>query len=308
MRVLETLPPQPLNGDCAITVGTFDGVHRGHAILLQRLKAEAKKRGLTTRVLTFQDMPYCYFNPDGCARLLTLPQDKAAALSSHHIDDALIVPFDESIAQQSAAEFVMRVLMQKLRMKLLVAGPDFALGRGREGDVNALRAMGEKFGFEVVILDEKLDDEGPISSTRIRECVEDGHMKTAARLLGRPFMLRGEVIAGQQLGRKIGVPTINLQIHPRKVLPANGVYAAYALFDDNVSTHKAALNIGTRPTVDGQTLSVEFHVIGENIETPPQRVRLKIIERLRDEKKFNSLDELVSQMQKDITRAAQLLL
>jgi riboflavin kinase/FMN adenylyltransferase len=170
-----------------------------------------------------------------------------------------------------------------------------------------LQRIGEQYGFEVVVLDDKLNDEGPISSTRIRECVEDGHMKTAARLLGRPFELAGEVVSGQQLGRTIGVPTINLQSHPRKVLPANGVYAARAFFDDSSTPHHSALNIGTRPTVDGRSLSIEFHVIGEEIPVPPQTARLEIVERLRDEKKFNGLDELVEQMQRDITRAYEIL-
>jgi riboflavin kinase/FMN adenylyltransferase len=307
MRVLTELPYEPLTRDCALTVGTFDGVHRGHAFLLERLKQEAAQHNLQTAVLTFADMPYCYFRPDECSRLLTLPQEKVAAFAPQGIDQLLIVPFKKAIAEQPADEFVRRVLIEKLRLKLLVAGPDFALGKGREGDVNALQRMGEQCDFEVVVLDDKLNDEGPISSTRIRECVEDGHMKTAARLLGRPFELAGEVVTGQQLGRTIGVPTINLRAHLRKVLPANGVYAAHAFFDDSSTPHRAALNIGTRPTVNGQNLSIEFHVIGEEIPTPPQTARLEIVERLRDEKKFNGLDELVEQMQRDIARAGDIL-
>ncbi|HEX8235123.1 MAG TPA: bifunctional riboflavin kinase/FAD synthetase [Abditibacteriaceae bacterium] len=307
MRVLSQLPQAPLHHSFALTVGTFDGVHRGHAFLIEKLKSEAAQRGLQTAVLTFTDMPYCYFRPDECSRLLTLPDEKAQAFEPLKIDELLIVPFDKQIAEQPADEFVTRVLVEKLRLKLLVAGPDFALGKGRAGDVTALRTLGAQHGFEVVVLDEKLNDEGAISSTRIRECVEDGHMKTAARLLGRPFALQGNVISGQQLGRTIGVPTINLQVHPRKVLPANGVYAGRALFDHSPIPHRAALNIGTRPTVNGQSLSIEFHVIEENIEAPPQNVQLEIIERLRDEKKFPDLNTLVTQMQRDIARAASIL-
>ena len=320
MRVLETLPQFPETADCALTIGTFDGVHRGHALLLETLKSEAAARGLSAAALTFQDMPYCYFRPDDCPRLLTLPGEKRDAFAAFNLDALYLIPFNAQLAEQSAEEFAARVLAKKLRAKLLVLGPDFALGKNRGGDVSTLRALGKTHGFEVVVLEKKLRDDGDISSTRVRECVESGHLRTAARLLGRAFSLSGEVVSGQQLGRKIGVPTINIAPHPRKVLPENGVYAARAFFDNEASTRDAekssdaprdakdvALNIGWRPTVNGKNLSVEFHVIGENIETPPRFVILEIIERLRGEEKFDSLDALVSQMRRDIARANAIL-
>ncbi len=307
MRVLDSLPREPLVQSCALTIGTFDGVHRGHALLVKKMREEAAKRDLQTAVLTFQDMPFCYFKPDECSRLLTLPDEKTDAFQPLEIDDLLIVPFDKTIAEQSAEEFARNVLVELLKVKLLVVGPDFALGKGRSGDIAALQTLGEKHGFEVVVLRDKLEDEGAISSTRIRECIEDGHMRTAARLLGRTFELSGDVVTGQQLGRTIGVPTINLQVHPRKVLPANGVYACHAYLDNSSTRLRAALNIGHRPTVNGQNLSVEFHVIGENIEIAPRTARLQIVERLRDERKFDGLAALVEQMQLDIKRAETIL-
>jgi riboflavin kinase/FMN adenylyltransferase len=199
MRVLEQLPTAPLETPCALTIGTFDGVHRGHASLIEKLKSEAAHRQLPTAVLTFSDMPYCYFKPEECSRLLTLPQEKIAAFEPLNIDNLLIVPFSRAIAEQSADEFVQQVLIKKLRVKLLVVGPDFALGKGRTGNIEALRALGGVQGFEVVVLTEKLEDEGAISSTRVRECVEHGDVVTANRLLGRPFELSGEVVSGQQI-------------------------------------------------------------------------------------------------------------
>ena len=307
MRVLELLPTTPLNTPCALTIGTFDGVHRGHALLVEKLREEAVRRELPTAVLTFQDMPYCYFKPDECARLLTLPSEKIAAFSALNIDNLLVAPFNRAIAETTAADFAQRVLVEKLRVKLLVIGPDFALGKGRSGNVEALQKLGAQLGFHVVVLRDKLQDEGAISSTRIRECVEDGHMKTAARLLGRTFELSGDVVSGQQIGRTIGVPTINLRIHARKVLPSKGVYACYATLDNSSTRFRAALNIGNRPTVNGQNLSVEFHVLDENIEVAPQVATLQIVEKLREEHRFDSLDELVAQMRRDFTRAKTLL-
>ncbi len=308
MQVLHELPRASLPTDCALTVGTFDGVHRGHALLIETLRREAATRGLPSRVLTFQDMPYCHFRPDDCPRLLTLPHEKQHAFARLLIDDLLLVRFGKAIAEQSAETFARQVLRGLLRARLLVVGPDFALGKNRDGDVNTLRALGRTLGFDVVVLQDKLlENQQPISSTRTRECVESGDVAAAARLLGRPFEIEGEVVSGQQLGRTIGVPTINLRIHTRKVLPANGVYAVRAFFDEEETPRPAALNIGVRPTVNGANLSIEFHVIDQNIVVPPRRATLQLVERLRDEQKFPGLDALVAQMQRDIARAAEIL-
>jgi riboflavin kinase/FMN adenylyltransferase len=308
MEVLHALPLAPLAQDCALTVGTFDGVHRGHQALVERLRSEAARRNLQTAVLTFTDMPYCYFRPDDCPCLLTLPDEKIAAFERLGIDRLFIIPFNKQLAEQAAPDFVQHILIERLRMKLLLTGPDFALGKGRAGDVHALREMGNDYGFEMAVLDDKLTEASTaISSTRTRECIESGDVTSATRLLGHPFSLSGTVIGGRQLGRTIGVPTINIKPHPRKVVPATGIYAARAFFDDGSTSHPAALSIGTNPTVGGSTLSIEFHVIGEDIAEPPQRARLEIVERLRDEWKFDGVKSLVEQMQRDITQAREIL-
>jgi len=315
MKVFRRWPASQLT-PCALTIGTFDGVHRGHQMLTETLKAHARERALPAMALTFDDMPYCFFRPDDCPRLLSLPDEKIAAFESLGLDRLAVVPFDKTLAEQSADEFARRILIEKLNVRLLVIGPDFALGKARGGDVETLHTLGEQLGFEVAVLDKKLlYADVPISSTRARGCVEEGHMKTASELLGRTFSIAGQVVSGQQLGRTIGVPTINLQLHPRKVLPANGVYACRAWLGDESAAqstlmptfHRAALNIGQRPTVNGTSLSVEFHVIDEEIPVAPTHARLEIVERLRDEKKFDGLDELVSQMRLDIERAREIL-
>ncbi len=305
-----TAPPgRAASVGLALTIGTFDGVHCGHGILIDALKREAVARKLTTAALTFEDMPYCFFRPDDCPRLLTLPDEKIAAFAPYKLDHLLLVPFTAELAGLDAEAFVMGTLIEKLNLKLLVVGPDFALGRGRTGDVEALRNFGEWYGFEVVALDEKLlADKTPISSTRVRECVEQGRLEEAMRLLGRPFTLAGDVVPGMQLGSSIGVPTINIRPHTRKVLPRNGVYAARAYFDDRPLPHPAALNIGFRPTVGaGLQQSIEFHVIGEHIPRPPKRARLEIVKWLRDEQKFPDLNALVAQIKTDIVYAGEAL-
>ena len=309
MQLFESL--QTLRAATAATIGTFDGVHRGHAALVARLRSEAAARGLQTAVLTFRDMPYFHFYPDQCSRLLTLPDEKAAAFAALKIDHLFLLPFDASIAQLSADEFITE-LVQKLKLKLLVVGPDFALGKNRAGDVPALRQLGKAHGFELVVLGEKIEDAGEaISSTRVRQCVEAGEIEVATRLLGRAFEISGEVVPGQQLGRKIGVPTINIAPHSRKVVPARGIYAVRATLESTPysgRTFPAALSIGVRPTVgDELAQTIEFHVIDEEIHTPPSRAKLQIIARLRDEQKFDSLDALVVQMKNDIVCARRIL-
>ena len=300
--------PHQTDDEWALTIGTFDGVHRGHQHLVAELKAGAHERGLPVAILTFDDMPFRYFRPDWCSRLLTLPDEKSAAFATLDIDRLLMLPFDGSIAELSAQEFVEQILVKKLNIKYLLIGPDFALGKNRGGDAATLQALGEQYDIEVDVVRDKVTFGGePISSTRVRGCVESGHLKTARDLLGRPFSLSGTVVGGDQLGRTIGVPTINFQPDARKVIPSHGVYACHAFFDKQSASHRAALNIGQRPTVDGTREQIEFHVVDEIIEMPPQTVRVEIIERLRDEHKFASLDALQQQLQRDIEKTREIV-
>ena len=307
MRVHYSLPDERVLDACALTVGTFDGVHRGHQVLIQRLKAEAARRGLPAAVLTFVDMPICHFRPDICPRLLTLRDEKVAAFAETPLDHLFIVPFDESVARQSAADF-MAYWRDVAGIKLFVGGPDFALGRDRQGDIPALRAVGADLGFEVLALESKLLEGGaPISSTRSRVMVESGDMAAAKRCLGHFYGLHGDVVSGQQLGRTIGVPTINLRTHERKCLPANGVYAVLARLDGGGELLPAALNLGLRPTVDGLHLTMEFHVLDRDIAVAPREAQVFFVERLRDEQKFSGLPALVEQLQRDIAKARDIL-
>lgn len=305
MQVHRALPTQKILECCALTIGTFDGVHRGHQTLISRLKTEADARDLPCAALTFEDMPYCLFNPDDCPQLLTLADEKIAAFAQTPLDHLFIVPFTREIAGKSARDF-MAYWVEEIGLQLFVGGPDFALGREREGDIAALKLLGDEMGFETLALGEKLPAQGaPISSTRSRRLVENGEIELAREFLGRSYQMAGRVVTGDQLGRKIGVPTINILPHARKCVPQNGVYAIRATFENETDSRAAVLNIGMRPTVGGLKKQIEFHVLDAQIETPPQNVELEFVARLRDERKFDGLDALVSQMKLDFSAARE---
>lgn len=290
---------------CALTIGTFDGVHRGHQTLIERLSEEAGRRGLQSVALTFDDMPICLLRPQNCPPLLSLPQEKIEAFARTPLDHLFVVPFTRAIADQGAYEW-MQSWVNNIGLRLFVGGPDFALGRNREGSIAQLREIGKELNFEALALSDKLIEGGfPISSTRSRQIIEAGAVEEAPLFLGRHYRLSGRVVSGQQLGRTIGFPTINVQPHPRKCLPAHGVYAVRARWAGR--TWPAALNIGVRPTVNGSTRQIEFHVLNENIAQPPAEVEIEFVARLRDEVRFDNLQALAAQLQKDAAKASDAL-
>lgn len=306
MQIHWQLPEVPLLSGCALTVGTFDGVHRGHQALLAALRQEAASRGLPSAALTFVDMPLCFLKPVDCPRLLTLAAEKAEAFEQTGLDHLFLVPFDAAVAQQSASEF-MEFWHRQVGLKLFLSGPDFAMGRNREGNILRLREIGQQLGFEVLPLNAKLLEDGlAISSTRCRESVERGEVAQVEKLLGRPFAVSGGIVPGQQLGRTIGVPTLNMQPDPRKLLPLPGVYAVRASWPGQGDV-PAVLNLGTRPTVGGSDLRLEFHVLDRQLDQSPAEATVQFVARLRAEEKFAGLPALQAQIQRDMAQARVLL-
>ena len=302
MEVYRTLPSKRVLDGCAFTIGTFDGVHRGHQMLVSQLKHEADKRGLQTVALTFDDMPICLLRPEVCPLLLTLPDEKIAAFAKTSLDHLFVVPFTREIASQGAYEW-MEMWVENIGLKLFVGGPDFALGRNREGTITRLNEIGQDLGFDAISLQGKLiEDNAPISSTRSRNAIESGHVELGPAFLGHFYRMGGRVVKGQQIGRTIGFPTINIEPDPRKCLPQNGVYAVRAYWGNQ--SYPAALNSGLRPTVDGLQHQIEFHVIGQDILLPPHHVEIEFVARLRDESKFKDLSDLQNQLKKDIQMAS----
>ncbi|MPY95241.1 MAG: bifunctional riboflavin kinase/FAD synthetase [Acidimicrobiia bacterium] len=297
--------PPGLEG-CAVTIGAYDGVHRGHRAVIDRTEQEAARRGARTAVVTFDRHPAAVVRPESAPRLLTSLEHKLELLDEAGVDVAYVVHFDDDRAHEAAADFVKEVLVDCLRARCVVVGADFHFGRHREGTVAMLAALGRDYGFEAVGIDLLGQAEGPteiVSSTSIRAAVASGDVESAAALLGRWHELRGVVGTGDKRGREIGFPTANLTIGTDLAIPADGIYAGWYVHPDG-SRHAAAINVGRRPTFyeEGELL-VEAFLLDFAGDLYGQRARVQFVARLRPEVKFDSVDELVAQMHLDVAEA-----
>jgi riboflavin kinase/FMN adenylyltransferase len=309
MRVARALgdvsAPEP---GSAVTIGAYDGVHLGHRHVLGLLQEMAGARDLESVVVTFDRHPATVVRPESAPQLLTDTAQKLELLAEAGVDCAVVLPFDEARANESAEDFVLEVLVGALRARAVVVGADFHFGHGRKGNVALLTDMGERAGFET--LGVSLDDAGgePVSSTRIRRLVAAGEVREAARLLGRPHQVRGTVVRGDgRGGRTLGLPTANVDVPPGIALPAEGIYAGRYHRPDG-TVHHAALSYGRRPTFyrDGQPL-LEAHLVDFADDLYGEEGRVDFVERLRGEEHFDSVEALVSQMHADVEQADALL-
>jgi riboflavin kinase/FMN adenylyltransferase len=295
----------PISRDTFLAVGVFDGVHRGHQSLIARLKAEAAKRGLSAGVFTFRNHPLTVLQPDVKLGYITGPETRRELLCSQGLDMVTMIEFTPEVARITAREFV-STLQERLGMKGLVVGPDFALGRNREGNVETLRKLGDEMGFEVVELAAKTeDDETIISSSAVRAAIMKGDIERANGLLGRPFTLEGEVMEGDRRGATLGFPTANLKPDPERIVPGNGIYATWTLVEG--AGHPSATSIGVRPTFDAGDRTIETHVIDFNGDLYGKQIALQFVKRLRDEIRFANVEELKTQMTKDLEQARRAL-
>ena len=307
MKVLRGLPSHwPSDGVArAVTVGVFDGVHLGHRHIVRVLGERAAADGLEPAVITFDPHPLAVVTPDRAPAMLTGIEHRIELLGSLGVELVAVLPFDETVRAWSAEAFVGETIAGALRAGLVVVGTDFRFGRGRAGDVDLLAELGEAsgFGVEVVPL---VGDDLPVSSTRIREMIAGGEVAVAAEALGRPHELWGEVVAGDGRGRSIGVPTANLAVAPGMALPGRGVYAATA-GRAREEAIPAVANVGTRPTFDGEDVTVEAHLLEFDEDLYGEVLRLRFVDRIRDEQRFEGPEELVEQIRRDIERAHEIL-
>jgi riboflavin kinase / FMN adenylyltransferase len=288
-----------------VTIGNFDGVHRGHRVLLRRAVDAAALVGERSVVVTFDPHPAAVLRPGSQPLALQSLPDRIAALSDAGVDLVVVLPFTRELSSLSPAAFVARVLADRLRASRVIVGTNFRFGHRAAGDVVTLVEQGERHGFdtEAVTL---LDLEGvAISSSAIRTRLADGDLDWASRALGRPHRLSGEVVPGDGRGRTIGVPTANLAVSPDLQLPADGVYAGHLRHAGE--DHPAVTNVGLRPTFEGTIRTVETHVLGTELDLYGEQVGVSFEHRLRGERRFDDVDALVAQIRLDLAEAADLL-
>ena len=304
---LDTLAPRGWS-EPAVTVGNFDGVHRGHQALVAEAVAEARARGGTAAALTFDPHPSRVLSPDRApSSLMTLDQ-KAEALALLGIDRLAVLPFTFELSRESAADFARTVLKEAMGARVVVVGEGFRFGRGREGDLALLTGLGRSLGFTVRGTKPVVHEGAPISSTRIREALARGAVKAAREMLGRSFFVDGAVVRGEGRGRTLGLPTANLAV-VNETLPARGVYACWCrvLAGAEDTAHAAVLNIGHRPTFGGGGLSIEAHLLDFEGDLYGRTLRVEFAERLREERPFPGAEALVRQVQEDVARARKML-
>ena len=300
-----SLPPN-VEGT-VVTVGTFDGVHRGHQDVLTRLVQRAQALGARSVLLTFDPHPLEVVNPAAAPPLLTVGDEKIEVLAESGIDYVAILPFTRTLAAFDAERFVDEVLVGRLRVRHLLMGHDHGFGRNRAGDENVLRALGTTRGFSVEVVDPVIGPHGqPVSSTAIRRAVAGGDLERAAEGLGRQYALGGRVSHGEQRGRLLGFPTINVPLpSPRKLLPPQGVYAIRVQTPHG--PFGGMLNLGPRPTFDDARVSLEAHLFEASGDFYGMRVRIDFVRRLRETERFDSVDALVAQLRKDERTAREAL-
>ncbi len=289
-----------------LTIGVFDGVHRGHQEILNHLTIGAHERGLPAVVLTFHPHPATVLGKDVSLRYLTLPEEKATILGELGVDIVITHPFDRATASLSAEAFMQRI-QAHLAVRRLLEGEDFALGKGREGDISCLAELGKTLGYEVQTVPAVTNDGERISSRLIRSRLAAGRVEEAASALGRYYALRGPVVRGDGRGRKMDIPTANIAYPEEKVIPANGVYACWAWLGEE--RHPAVTNIGIRPTFVSRSPRphVEAHILDFRGDLYERQVMLEFVARLREERRFPSVEALIAQIQRDIARARTLL-
>lgn len=291
--------------DAWLTVGVFDGVHRGHQRIIQRLTTGAHAASAPAVVLTFDPHPARLFGR-GDIKLLTLPGERAKLLGKMGVDAVVTHPFDRQVADTTAFDF-MRYLKSRMDVKHLLLGYDSTLGKNREGDVTRLTEIGRELGYTVETVSALSDESGVISSTEIRKLVTVGNVAEASRLMGHPYSLQGMVMHGDHRGRTIGFPTANLAYAREKVIPAGGIYACWAWVGH--IRYRAAVNIGTNPTFtpDKQTMTVEAYILDFDRDIYDEVLQLEFVERLRDELRFTSVNALVKKIGEDVELTRKIL-
>ncbi len=288
-----------------VALGNFDGVHLGHQAVLRRAVEEGRKRGVRVVAATFDPHPRVVLTPGEQPKLLSTLELRREALLRYGADEVWVIPFDEELSAKSPEEFVLDVLVGEIWAQAVVVGENFRFGHRAAGDVGDLERIMRRFGRQACAVPVRSEDgEVGISSTRIRELVAGGEVEEAAKLLGRPYVLRGVVVVGEKRGRSIGFPTANVLPDAAVVVPGRGVYAGFVRVGKDL--HAAATNVGVAPTFEGRESRVEAHLLGFEGDLYGLVVDVSFVRRIRPEKRFSGVDELRAQIARDVEEARRI--
>ncbi len=304
MEIEQELASVTPQGETLLTIGVFDGVHAGHRYLLKKLQERAAERNLLSGVVTFSPHPQSVLHPRSQLPWLTSLDDRVGAFRKLGVNIVSVLTFTPKVARLSAREFI-SLIKKNLGMRGILVGPDFALGKGKEGNIDLLRSLGCEMGFSVdVIPPFKINGE-IVSSTLIRRALAEGDMRRVKNLMGRYFYLEGKVITSEKRGRVLGFPTANLDIKPQQALPENGIYATIAQVEGG--HFPSATNVGIRPTFGTGEEMVETHLLNYKGNLYGKDMRVEFVQKLRDEQRFSSSEELKTQIEKDIREVEAIL-
>ncbi len=299
IRGLQNIRPE--HHGCVATIGNFDGVHLGHQAVLGQLAEKAAELSLPTTLITFEPQPMEYFIPEKVPARLTRFREKILALQRYSVNRVCCLSFNNRLANLSAQDFIKQILVDKLGVKYLVVGDDFRFGLNRAGTFKTLLEAGKTHGFQVVSMHTFEIDNDRVSSTRIRAALEIGNMAGAEKLLGRRYRMSGRVAHGEKLGRELGFPTANIHLH-RHASPLQGIFVV-EVFGLDQEPLQGVASVGTRPTVNETKALLEVFLLDFNQDIYGRHIQVSFLKKLRDEEKFDSLDELIKQIKQDVKQA-----
>ena len=307
MQIFRNLKEAQVDEPTVLTIGTFDGLHLGHRHLMDQLKTAAQHHQAQSAVISFHPRPKAVLAPHLSANdYLSTDRERIALFETLGIDILVLMPFSLELAQTRAHDF-MKLLVNRLNIVELWAGHDFALGKNREGNIKKLTVLGQEFNYTIQEFDPFFIEGQIVSSTRVRQAIIAGEVREAAHLLGRTFSLTSEIVQGNQRGRTIGFPTANFKVPVERLLPTNGVYATFITRHLTQQRYPSVTNVGVRPSFGGQTPSVESYIFDFDTDIYGETLTVEFVERLRPEKKFESIEGLVAQIKADADQAKLLL-
>jgi len=304
IRGLTNLTPE--HHGCVLAIGNFDGVHRGHQAIIAQLQQLGQTLNVPSMLMTFEPLPREALDPANAPARLTRLREKLIALRDSGLDRILCVRFDKAFSQLSPLQFIADILVQRLGVRALVVGDDFRFGHRGSGDIALLHAQSKRFGYQVVACERFEFNGRRVSSSWVRETLAQGNLALSAELLGRPYCIQGRIAHGDQLGRTIGFPTANIRLLRRKV-PVSGVFAVRLHGLSHSTSLPGVANVGRRPTVNGLDCRLEVHLFDFDDDIYGHQVAVELLEKIREEQKFSSLDTLKAQIQHDAQHARRIL-